>query len=69
MVQNVAQLKLRHIQCRKVEMRKSLCYNWNDYKTNAEVLNELKIAPGIDKINIHKSNSLRECCVIDFYEY
>ena len=37
-------------------MRKNLCYNRTNYKTNTEVLNEIKIASVIEKTNVHKSN-------------
>ena len=37
-------------------MRKRLVYNWKDNKTNTEVLNELKIVPVTEKINVYKSN-------------
>ena len=35
-------------------MRKSLGYNWTDYKTNTVVHNELQIKSVIEKINVHK---------------
>ena len=37
-------------------IRKSLGYNWTDYKTKTEILNELKITSVIEKIHVHKSN-------------
>ena len=37
-------------------MRKSLGYNWTDYKANTEMLNELKFTSIIEKINVYESN-------------
>ena len=30
--------------------------NWRDYKTNTEIINELKITVLIKRINVYKSN-------------
>ena len=43
----------------KVEMkllRKSLAYNWTDYKTKTEILIQLKVTSVLEKINVYKSN-------------
>ena len=37
-------------------MKKSLVYNWTDYKTDIETLNEFKIILVTEKINVYKSN-------------
>ena len=34
-------------------MRKSLAYNWTEYKTNTAELYELNIIAVIEKINVH----------------
>ena len=37
-------------------MREKEGYNWTDYKTNTEILNELKMTLHIQKMNVFKSH-------------
>jgi hypothetical protein len=37
---------------------KSLGYNWTDYKTNIEVLNELKITSTTEKMYINQTGQI-----------
>ena len=37
-------------------MRRTAGYTWTDYKTNAQIANELKITPILDKLPEYKRN-------------
>jgi len=37
-------------------MRRTAGYTWTDYKTNAEITEELKITPNLDKLLEYKRN-------------
>jgi hypothetical protein len=40
-------------------MRKTVGYNWTDYKINTEIAKELNISPVLDKIQEYKRNWLQ----------
>ena len=39
-----------------IYMRRTAGYTWTDYKTNAQIANELKITPILDKLLEYKRN-------------
>ena len=48
---------------------KNLGYNSTDYKTYAEILDELKMISVIEKINVHKSNRTMNLKRIAHYRF